>query len=72
MLTSYFAELSPEELEVIQELEQALSHIKGRHISLVAYDLGEAEAYDGDLDEGELEYDEASIVSPDGHPSSPV
>lgn len=52
-----YAELSTEELEVIQELEDTLSHIKGRHISLVAFDLGEAESE-------EEEFDEASFVLP--------
>lgn len=37
------AELMPEEIEVIQELEQALSHVKERHIVLIAFDMGEYE-----------------------------
>lgn len=47
---SMYAELAHDELEAIQELEQALSHVKGRYISLVAFDLGDRAdgADDGD------------------------
>lgn len=77
MPNRYFAELTDEELAVIRELEQALSHIKDRQISLVAYDLGDVEAYEYDLDEddasyGAEDYDKASVLSPkESPPSSP-
>lgn len=56
----FFAELTEEELEVIQELESTLSHIKGRTISLVAYDLGE----DAEYEFAQEEYDTASVTDP--------
>lgn len=49
-----YAELTDEELEVLRELEATFSHIKGRQIALVAFDLGEQ----ADFGEDDVPFDD--------------